>query len=170
MSGTSRRGVIGLRHNSLRWYGFALVAVIAVAFGRYLLGTVIGDVPLFILAYPTIMLVALLGGFGPGLFAIVLSVLIGDYFFLPPAYSFTIRNRHDFIVVSLFTGIGVTISWFCDRFRLRARRLKEFERAVEGLDEMMIVVDRDYRYVIANRAFLSYRSLKREDVIGHRIS
>jgi PAS domain S-box-containing protein len=45
-------------------------------------------------------------------------------------------------------------------------RLREYERVVEGLEEMIVVIDRDYRYVIANRAVLSYRGLKREKLIG----
>ena len=40
-------------------------------------------------------------------------------------------------------------------------RLKEFEKAVEGLEEMIAVVDREYRYVIANRAFLDYRNMRK---------
>ncbi|HEV3307721.1 MAG TPA: PAS domain S-box protein [Candidatus Sulfotelmatobacter sp.] len=48
-------------------------------------------------------------------------------------------------------------------------RLREYERVVEGLDEMILVVDRDYRYVIANRAFLAYRGLKEEQVVEHRV-
>ena len=48
-------------------------------------------------------------------------------------------------------------------------RLREYERVVEGLEEMIVVVDRDYRYVIANRAFLNYRSMTKEEVIGRRI-
>jgi len=45
-------------------------------------------------------------------------------------------------------------------------RLEEFQRVVEGLEEMIVVVDRDYRYVIANKAFLKYRGMKPEQVIG----
>jgi len=37
------------------------------------------------------------------------------------------------------------------------------------LEEMIVVVDRNYRYLIANRAFLNYRGMKREDLIGRRI-
>ena len=50
-----------------------------------------------------------------------------------------------------------------------AERLREYERVVEGLEEMIVVVDRDYRYVIANQAFLKYRDMKKEDVIGRRV-
>jgi PAS domain S-box-containing protein len=48
-------------------------------------------------------------------------------------------------------------------------RLREYEKVVEGLEEMIVVVDRDYRYLIANRAFLSYRNMEREEVVGHLI-
>ena len=49
-------------------------------------------------------------------------------------------------------------------------RLREYERVVEGLEENFMVVDRDYRYVIANRAFLNYRGLEKEQVLGHRVT
>ena len=45
-------------------------------------------------------------------------------------------------------------------------RLREYERVVEGLDEMIAVVDSDYRYLLANRAFLEHRGAKREEVVG----
>ena len=47
--------------------------------------------------------------------------------------------------------------------------LREYERVVEGLDEMILVVDREYRYVIANRAFLNYRQMERAQVIEHLV-
>jgi two-component system, cell cycle sensor histidine kinase and response regulator CckA len=45
--------------------------------------------------------------------------------------------------------------------------LREYERVVEGLEEMILVVDRQYHYVIANRAFLNFRGMTAEQVIGH---
>src|SRR5205085_2373312 len=55
-------------------------------------------------------------------------------------------------------------------YRRHDARLREFERVVENLEEMIVVVDRDYRYLIANRAFLSYRGMKKEEVIGRLVS
>jgi PAS domain S-box-containing protein len=49
------------------------------------------------------------------------------------------------------------------------KRLQEYERVVEGLDEMIVVIDRHYRYLIANHAYLKYRGMEREQVIGHRV-
>ena len=53
-----------------------------------------------------------------------------------------------------------------DSLRESEGRLREFERVVEGLDEMIIVVDREYRYLLVNQAFLKYHGLKGEDLIG----
>jgi PAS domain-containing protein len=38
-------------------------------------------------------------------------------------------------------------------------RLREYERAVEGSEDMIAVVDREYRYLIANRQFLKMRKM-----------
>lgn len=52
----------------------------------------------------------------------------------------------------------------------KERRLREFERVVEGVEEMIAVVDSEYRYVIANQAFLRYRGMTKEQVIGKRVA
>jgi PAS domain S-box-containing protein len=52
----------------------------------------------------------------------------------------------------------------------REERLREYEKVVEGLQEMIVVVDRNYRYLIANRAFLSYRGFKKHQVIGRSVA
>lgn len=48
-------------------------------------------------------------------------------------------------------------------------RLREFGRVVENLEEQVAVVDREYRYVIANRAYLSYRGVTKEYVVGRLV-
>jgi PAS domain S-box-containing protein len=54
--------------------------------------------------------------------------------------------------------------------RQAEQRLREYEKAVEGLDEMIVVVDRNYRYVLANRALLAHRGLEREQLVGRLVS
>jgi PAS domain S-box-containing protein len=49
-------------------------------------------------------------------------------------------------------------------------RLREYEKAVEASEEMIAVVDREYRYLIANRKFLDYRSMTREQVVGRPVA
>jgi PAS domain S-box-containing protein len=45
-------------------------------------------------------------------------------------------------------------------------RQMEFERVVENLEEMILVVDRDYRYILVNPAFLRYWHTTADRVIG----
>src|SRR5215471_3318097 len=45
-------------------------------------------------------------------------------------------------------------------------KLREYERAIEGSEDMVAVVDRDYRYLIANRKFLKMRDMTKEQVVG----
>jgi PAS domain S-box-containing protein len=53
--------------------------------------------------------------------------------------------------------------------KLTEARLREYERVVEGLEEVIAVVDRDYRYVIANREFLKRRNIKKEELVGRTV-
>lgn len=48
-------------------------------------------------------------------------------------------------------------------------RLHEYEKVVEGLEDLIAVIDRDYRYIIANRALLKYRNRTLDQMIGHTV-
>ena len=87
------------------------------------------------------------------------------------------KDGHEFAVeISLsplqtVEGLRVTSTIRDITQRKRAEeRLRQYEKALEGLAEMITVVDWDYRYVIANRAFLKYRGLEREQLIGRHIA
>ncbi len=47
-----------------------------------------------------------------------------------------------------------------------ASRLQEYQRAVEGAEEMILVVDREYRYLSANARLLQMRQATKEEVVG----
>ena len=49
-------------------------------------------------------------------------------------------------------------------------RLREYEKVVEVLGDRIIVLDREYRYVMVNAAFLNYRGFEKEQVIGHTVA
>jgi len=50
--------------------------------------------------------------------------------------------------------------------KLGEAKLLEYERAVEGAGEMIAVVDREYRYLIANNKFLKMWNMTKEQVVG----
>jgi len=62
------------------------------------------------------------------------------------------------------------MSAVADMYRRRAERLREFERAAAGVEEGIVVLDRHYRYVSANRVFLGFRGVKKEELIGHSLA
>jgi PAS domain S-box-containing protein len=51
--------------------------------------------------------------------------------------------------------------------RTSEERLREYERAVEASGEMITVIDREYRCLMANREYLNRRNLSRHQVVGH---
>ena len=51
-----------------------------------------------------------------------------------------------------------------------AGRFHEFEDFAENLEEMIVLIDRDYRIVMANRAYLRHRGANREQIVGHLMS
>jgi PAS domain S-box-containing protein len=48
-------------------------------------------------------------------------------------------------------------------------KLREYEKAVEGAEDMIGVVDRQYRFVLANRQYLKMRNIARDQVVGSSI-
>jgi len=53
--------------------------------------------------------------------------------------------------------------------KLTEDKLREYEKAVEGAEDMIWVVDRQYRFLLANRQYLKMRNMAREQVVGSSI-
>jgi PAS domain S-box-containing protein len=54
--------------------------------------------------------------------------------------------------------------------KLAEDKLREYERAVENAEDMIGVIDRQYRFLLANRQYLKMRNLTREQVVGHFVA
>jgi PAS domain S-box-containing protein len=138
--------------------------------GRYVLGFELGVNAPFALFFPAILVAALWGGFGAGILATILSMISVAYFFFEPVNSPWVSRTGDLVGLMLFVAVGTAASGLANLSRRNAARLQEFQRVVEGVEEMMVVVDRDYRYVIANRSFLTYRGLREEQLLGRTVA
>jgi PAS domain S-box-containing protein len=64
--------------------------------------------------------------------------------------------------------IGVNID-ITER-RRSEERLREYEKAVEGAEDIIGVVDREYRLLLANRQYLKMRNMTREQVVGRLVT
>lgn len=151
-------------------YALAFVAVLVAALIRYILDETFGFANPFVLFSPVITLAALLGGFGPGLFATMFSAVTCAFMFMEPIDSLWMKNPRDIVGLFLFVLMGIAISAICAQFRGRAHRLHDFQKGFEGLEEMLAVIDRRGRFLTANRAFLTYWDVKKSDLIGRRTS
>jgi C4-dicarboxylate-specific signal transduction histidine kinase len=105
--------------------------------------------PFLFLFFAAVMVSAWRGGTGPGLFAVLLSTLAVDYFFLPPIHSFAIKAPDlayfSAFVLSALAGSWVSASQRKSREALRAAhdqleihvadRTAELQKANEDLRE-----------------------------------
>jgi PAS domain S-box-containing protein len=85
----------------------------------------------------------------------------------PDGITRWIRTRGEAVgdATGLIVGLRGTGEDITER-KLADDKLQEYERAVEGLEEMMVVIDREYRYLIANNKFLKMRNMTQEQVVG----
>jgi PAS domain S-box-containing protein len=99
----------GLAPIWIRGYGIALLLV-AAALASSLLVQHLFPYPFLFLFFAAVMTSAWLGGTGPGLFAVLVSTLAVDYFFLPPFYSFAI-NATELAYFAAFVVSALGGSW-----------------------------------------------------------
>lgn len=66
-------------------------------------------------------------------------------------------------------AVGAIARDIRDRRQAQAK-LKEYEQVLDGLDEMIVVLDRDYRHLMVNRSFLSYRGVSHDEIIGRSVA
>jgi PAS domain S-box-containing protein len=76
----------------------------------------------------------------------------------PPAHghrrrTFLVSYQPAFDEAGEVVGVSCAVNDFTARKAVEDK-LRQYERLVEGLDEMVAVVDRNHRYVFTNRAFL----------------
>ncbi|MDB6124033.1 MAG: multi-sensor signal transduction histidine kinase [Pedosphaera sp.] len=84
-------------------YGLATLAVGVALGARFLLHPMLHDQLPLTFFLTSGILAALFGGFGPGLYALVLGFLLADYFFLPPIGSIGAYGKAEWVnVVSTF--------------------------------------------------------------------
>ena len=117
--------------NGLSSEHLALAAIVCVAsylLRRAMMSAFGVDLPVFLTFYPTVILVAVVGGLGPGLVATALSVVVADYLIIPPFGSFSIARFSDAVTVAFFAVMGVLISLLAERYRENQRAMGRLSR------------------------------------------
>lgn len=151
-------------------YLVALAGIAAAGTLNSYLKVDLGLIHPFVFFYPVIVVLALWSSLRAALFATGAAALFADYYLLKPFHSLAVDETRDRVALLMFMVVAAGISVIGDQFRRRAQRLQEFEKAIEGVQEMIVVLDRNCRHLIANEAFLKYRGIRREDLLGKTVA
>jgi len=158
-------------------YGVALGAVFAALFFRFIPEQFWpGSLPPFILFYPAVLLAVWYGGAGPGAAAVVLSLLLGDYYFLPPLHSFSLTGRGVFQGI-LFIFVSFVAIALIENLRRALLENREITRKLNLTQERIIgflgsiqgcyfTVDWDGRFLYINENCKDYLPGARESYYG----
>ena len=101
---------VHLRSVSIRYGTAALLATAALIASLGLQHFFAFPYPLLLLFFGAVMVSAWIGGMGAGLFAVLLSTLFVDYFFVPPFYSWQVSTTAETYFVS-FVVCALVASW-----------------------------------------------------------
>jgi uroporphyrinogen-III synthase len=115
----------------LRLYGLALLFVSGALLSTLALQRLFPH-PFLFLFFAAVMASAWFGGTAPGFFAVLLSTIAVDYFFLSPVYSFAVNATE----VSYFSGFVVcslAASWVSAAKRKSENELKEARNELQFL-------------------------------------
>jgi K+-sensing histidine kinase KdpD len=111
-------------------YGIAL-ACVAAALSSSLLLQRLFPYPFLFLFFAAVMASAWFGGTAPGLFAVLISTVAVDYFFVPPFHSFAVNATDTAYFVS-FVVCALAASWVSSSKRNSEEALREARAHLEA--------------------------------------
>jgi len=106
-------------------------AWVAAALGLSLVLQRMFPYPFLFLFFAAVMASAWFGGTGPGIFAVVLSTLAVDYYFVPPLHSLEI-NATDIAYFVAFILCALAASWVSSTKRISEEELREARDHLEA--------------------------------------
>ncbi len=135
---------------SVRRYGVCLLAV-GLSFACTELLQPLFPYPFLFLFLVGIMVSAWFGGLAVGLSSVVISILLVDYFFLPPAHSFQISTTAEAYFVA-FIACALVASW------VSAAKKKSEDALREALDQLEVRVSERTAELMKTQADLAHLS------------
>ena len=124
-------------------YLVAFTAVAVVTLLRLPLQPLLGNSVPFILYFPAVMVAGWFGGFGPGLFATVLSGYVAKTWLFEPYGHFEIGDWGSAFRLLLFLSSGILMSYLCGRLHDHTVELEnERDRLEENVRERTVHLQR----------------------------
>jgi PAS domain S-box-containing protein len=100
----------------VRYLSAPAAVAVAVLLKWWLVASV-GPLPTFVIFYPAILLVASIGGGGPGVLATLLSAIVAAGWYSPPAGQFYGKAPNDILALLIFTVFNVFLCGLAERLR-----------------------------------------------------
>jgi len=113
-------------------YVKSALAVLAVGTAAHALTQIVPLPHVSVLFLAAVITSAALWGLGPSLFAAILSVAGGSFFFYTPLYSFHVANPQDFADLTVFVVAAVLVSRLADGVRRQAREIADARLKAQG--------------------------------------
>ncbi len=159
-------------------YGAAVLAVVAIALLRGALTPLIGRTNLpFTMFFYAVAFAAWFGGFRPAVLSIILSLLIGSWFFAAPTRSLLVSGRDDQVAMFMIVvvGFGAALLTRSQRGAVeRAMRAEtserherqRFETTLSSIGDAVIATDAHGRVTFANGVALSLTQWTQSEIVG----
>lgn len=117
-------------------YVISAVAVILGSLFGFLLRDILGQINLLFLMLLPVVLIAIFLGRGPSIFAAVLSVLIFDFLFIQPYFTFVVADVKYFLSYILFIAFAFVISNLASNLQYKVQQLQQSESRTTTLYEL----------------------------------
>jgi two-component system sensor kinase FixL len=154
-------------------YAVALILVVLAIVFRNLAAPELAGHSLYLFLVPPVLIVGIIGGWGPGLFAMLTCLVLhlyatGEYATLldPGSLSFAV----DFARALTFAGVGIGIAWFGEHLRnIRRRELLAGKDTAAREAHLKSILDTvpDAMIVIDERGNIQSFSAAAERLFGH---
>jgi len=114
------------RPNPLAGYIMAVACIFIATLIRFGFGWLGGELLPLVSYYPGILLAALVGGAGPGVFAMILSLLAVWLAFPAPVFSFGPLSREECVSLSVYVFVSLLSIWLAENRRTVSADAREF--------------------------------------------
>jgi two-component system CheB/CheR fusion protein len=117
------------RRKQILFYLAAVIVPILALLLRQVLEREYGVLPHYVLFYPVVLLVAVLGDAWAGLLATTTTALLVIYWVLPPVHQFSIGRVNDAIGLAIFCAMGICVSVVAELYHRKRQRVAAYEKS-----------------------------------------
>lgn len=160
-------------------YGVVVLSVAIATALTWVLQPVMGRA-VAALFYAAVAVSSRIGGIGPGLFSALLSVLMINYFFVYPVFSFGFTRAGDFIQVLLFAVVAILIGSINNELLAAKQRTEaaldrlqisesRYRRLIDTAHEGILTLDVDGRINYANEQFTQMLGYRPEELMSRSL-